>query len=56
MAKDAPTMAGVTLSHLDQPVFDGADVTKGDLVAYLDAVHERICLLYTSDAADDREV
>ena len=43
MAKeDAPVLAGVALSHLDQPVFDGAGATKGDLVAYLDAVHERM--------------
>jgi DNA primase len=39
---DAPSLAGVKLSHLDQPVFDGAGVTKGDLVHYLDAVHERL--------------
>ena len=39
---DAPTLAGVPLSHLDQPVFDGAGATKGDLVTYLDAVHERL--------------
>ena len=43
MAKDEPaTLAGVKLSHLDQPVFDGAEVTKGELVTYLDAVHERV--------------
>jgi DNA ligase D len=36
------TLAGVELSHLDQPVFDEAGVTKGDLVRYLDAVHERM--------------
>jgi len=42
MAKDDPELAGVKLSHLDQPVFDGAGATKGDLVAYLDAVHERM--------------
>ncbi len=35
-------LAGVKLSHLDQPVFDGAGATKGDLVTYLDAVHERM--------------
>jgi len=28
----------VRLTNLDQPLFDGADATKGDLVAYLDAV------------------
>jgi bifunctional non-homologous end joining protein LigD len=36
------TLAGVELSHLDQPVFDGAEATKGDLVRYLDAVHARM--------------
>jgi DNA ligase D len=41
-SKDAPTLAGVPLSSLDQPVFDGAGATKGDLVSYLDAVHERM--------------
>ena len=30
--------AGVALTHLDQPLFDGADATKRDLVDYLDAV------------------
>jgi bifunctional non-homologous end joining protein LigD len=30
--------AGVTLTHLDQPLFDGAEATKRDLVDYLDAV------------------
>lgn len=33
---------GVPLTHLDQPLFDGADATKRDLVDYLDAVRERI--------------
>jgi bifunctional non-homologous end joining protein LigD len=28
----------VALTNLDQPLFDGADATKGDLVEYLDAV------------------
>jgi DNA ligase D-like protein (predicted polymerase) len=42
MATDDPELAGVTLSHLDQPLFDGAGATKGDLVSYLDAVHERL--------------
>ncbi len=41
-SEDAPTLAGVPLSHLDQPLFDGAGATKGDLVSYLDAVHERM--------------
>ncbi|TDD70707.1 ATP-dependent DNA ligase [Jiangella aurantiaca] len=33
---------GVPLTHLDQPLSDGEDATKRDLVDYLDAVHERI--------------
>src|SRR5215467_12078165 len=36
------TRAGVALTNLDQPLFDGADATKRDLVDYLDAVHDRI--------------
>jgi bifunctional non-homologous end joining protein LigD len=35
-------MGEITLSHLDEPLFDGADATKGDLVGYLDAVAARI--------------
>ncbi|MFB4309849.1 DNA polymerase domain-containing protein [Actinomadura sp. GTD37] len=34
--------AGVRLTNLDQPLFDGADATKRDLVDYLDAVAGRI--------------
>ncbi|HST42841.1 MAG TPA: ATP-dependent DNA ligase [Conexibacter sp.] len=30
------------LTNLDQPLFDGADATKGDLVDYLDAVAEQL--------------
>ena len=33
---------GVTFTNLDQPLFDGAGVTKADLVAYLDGVSDRI--------------
>ena len=29
---------GVSLTNLDQPLFDGAGATKRDLVDYLDAV------------------
>ncbi|MBQ1071770.1 non-homologous end-joining DNA ligase [Micromonospora sp. C31] len=36
------TRDGVSLTNLDQPLSDGADATKRDLVDYLDAVHERI--------------
>jgi DNA ligase D-like protein (predicted polymerase) len=31
--------AGVNLTNLDQPLFEGADATKRDLVDYVDAVH-----------------
>ncbi|WP_405057418.1 non-homologous end-joining DNA ligase [Kribbella sp. NBC_01505] len=34
------TRDGVDLTNLDQPLFDGAEATKRDLVEYLDAVHE----------------
>jgi bifunctional non-homologous end joining protein LigD len=34
--------AGVRLTHLDDPLFDGADATKRDLVDYLDGVRDRI--------------
>ena len=34
--------AGVSLTNLDQPLFDGAGATKRDFVEYLDAVHDRI--------------
>jgi DNA ligase D len=34
--------AGVSLTNLDQPLFDGAEATKRDLVDYLDGVHDRI--------------
>jgi bifunctional non-homologous end joining protein LigD len=33
---------GVSLTHLDQELFDGAGATKRHLVDYLDAVHDRI--------------
>jgi DNA ligase D len=33
---------GVSLTNLDQPLFDEANATKRDLVDYLDAMHERI--------------
>ncbi|WP_223167782.1 DNA polymerase domain-containing protein [Nonomuraea sp. SYSU D8015] len=36
------TRDGVKLTNLDQPLFDGADATKRDLVDYLDAVGDRI--------------
>ncbi|MEU7714221.1 non-homologous end-joining DNA ligase [Micromonospora chalcea] len=36
------TRAGVSLTNLDQPLFDGAGATKRDLVDYLDAMRDRI--------------
>jgi DNA ligase D-like protein (predicted polymerase) len=39
---DAEERAGVPLSNLDQQLFDGAGVTKRDLVDYLDGVRDRI--------------
>src|SRR6201985_2033174 len=32
----------ITLTHLDEPLFDGADATKRDLVGYREAVADRI--------------
>jgi DNA ligase D-like protein (predicted polymerase) len=34
----------IELTNLGQPLFDGAEATKGDLVAYLDAVADRLVL------------
>jgi DNA ligase D len=36
------TRDGVALTNLDQPLFDGADATKRELVDYLDAISDRI--------------
>jgi bifunctional non-homologous end joining protein LigD len=41
-SKSDETRDGVPLTNLDQPLFDGADATKRDLVDYLDATSERI--------------
>jgi DNA ligase D-like protein (predicted polymerase) len=41
--RSAPeSRAGVELTNLDQPLFDGVEAVKRDLVDYLDAVSERI--------------
>jgi len=40
--KPDETRDGVDLTNLDQPLFDGADATKRDLVDYLDAVRDRL--------------
>ena len=42
MSSDDKARAGISLTNLDQPLFDGADATKRDLVDYLDTVHDRI--------------
>jgi DNA ligase D len=42
MSDDGETRDGVSLTNLDQPLFDGAGATKRDLVDYLDAVADRI--------------
>jgi bifunctional non-homologous end joining protein LigD len=36
------TRDGVTLTNLDQPLFEGSGATKRDLVDYLDAVRDRL--------------
>ena len=41
-AKGDESRHGVTLTNLDQPLFDGAEATKRDLVEYLDGVADRI--------------
>ncbi len=41
-ASDGESRDGVSLTNLDQPLFDGADATKRDLVEYLDAIRDRI--------------
>jgi DNA ligase D-like protein (predicted polymerase) len=41
-AKSTESRADVPLTNLDQPLFDGADATKRDLVDYLDAVRARL--------------
>jgi DNA ligase D-like protein (predicted polymerase) len=38
---------GVGLTNLDQPLFDGADATKRDLVDYLDTVRDRLLPVLT---------
>jgi len=42
MAEKGEERAGVTLTNLDQELYDGAGATKRDLIDYLDAVRDRI--------------
>src|SRR3989442_9206619 len=39
---DNESRAGVPLTNLDQPLFDGAGATKRDLIEYLDGVRGRL--------------
>lgn len=39
---ESDVLCGITLTNLDQPLFDGAGATKRDLVAYLDAMHPQL--------------
>jgi bifunctional non-homologous end joining protein LigD len=39
---DGESRDEVSLTNLDQPLFDGADATKRDLVDYLDGIRDRI--------------
>jgi bifunctional non-homologous end joining protein LigD len=41
-AAESESRAGVELTNLDQPLFDGANATKRHLIDYLDAVRDRI--------------
>ena len=50
MSAERAARAGVALTHLDQPLFDGADSTKQDLVDYLDTVRDRIIPVLTDRA------
>ena len=46
-ADEQESLEGVALTNLDQPLFDGAEATKRDLVDYLDAVRDRILPVLT---------
>jgi len=41
------TRDGVALTNLDEPLFDGAEATKRDLVDYLDTVHPQLIAALT---------
>jgi DNA primase len=46
-----PERDGVSLTHLDEPLFDGAGATKRDLVDYLEAVAGQLRAPQALDAA-----
>ena len=41
-SKPGPTIDGVALTNLDQPLFDGAGATKRDLVDYMEQMADRL--------------
>jgi DNA primase len=41
-AKNGEERDGVALTHLDDPLFDGANATKRDLIDYIDGVADRL--------------
>jgi bifunctional non-homologous end joining protein LigD len=42
MSTGGEIRAGVTLTHLDQPLFDGAEATKRDLIDYVEHMADRL--------------
>lgn len=42
VTRESPANDEVAFTNLDQSLFDGAEATKGDLVAYLDRMSERL--------------
>src|SRR5262249_20154695 len=46
-SSDDGSRDGVSFTNLDQPLFDGSDATKRDLVDYLDGVADRIVPVLT---------
>jgi bifunctional non-homologous end joining protein LigD len=45
---DAEVRCDISLTNLDQPLFDNAGATKRDLVDYLDAVHPQLVCVLTN--------
>jgi len=48
--REGPERDGIVLTHLDEPLFDGAGATKRDLVDYLEAVAGLIVMHVTVGA------
>ena len=47
------TRDGVPLTNLDQPLFEGSDATKRDLIDYLDSVRDRIIPAHHAQATHE---